>query len=185
MRGVLLAYKNETPEVLAWSVDIQRRIRENNEARYEWMKVLYDAHGVPESDDPKVRGAFLRDDEFSGIAWPRDIELPTGWFRPADTPQLIRPRRTTKATKGVLAEMASLNRPSIRGGLQRRFGMPAHTFAGSGLYTNGVRLEDDAVWVFWGSRDVAHEKSLEKIGEYGWVRVPLTEVIERFGEDIL
>ncbi|MCU1617369.1 MAG: hypothetical protein JWO98_4909 [Frankiales bacterium] len=177
--SALLVYKNERPEVLAWAVDVRGRITKNNAARFEWMTALYDAHGVP--DDDKVRGAFSRGCEFSGISWPDSVPLPAGWFRPVKTPQLVRPRHNSKA---ALAEMARFNRPDARGELAKRFGMPEITFVGNGLYTNGLDFtQDDAVWVTWGTRD-----AVDKLGDvesHGWVRVPLVEYIERFGEDAL
>lgn len=179
----LLAYRNATPEVMAWAEDYKARSKAVLDARFEWMSALYDAHGVP--DDDSVRGAFIRGCSFSGLSWPHDIPLPHGWFRPAQTPQLVRPRGNTKAGKAAGAEMAKFDRPDARRELHRKFGMPEHVFAGNGLYSCGVRMEDDGVWVTWATRDVAQERAMANVADHGWERIPLVDYIQRFGEDDL
>ncbi|WP_100499392.1 hypothetical protein [Geodermatophilus chilensis] len=184
----LLIYRNATPEVMAWAEDYKARAQQVAAARWGWMADLYDAHGVPDDtpdSDARIRGAFTRGCAFSGLSWPDDIPLPDGWFRPVKTPQLVRPRANTKAGKTALAEMARFDRPDARRELRKKFGMPEHVFAGSGLYTSGVRMEDDGVWVTWASRDVAHEKEMANVGDHGWERIPLARYIDRFGEDDL
>lgn len=179
----LAAYRNSKPEVMAWAEDYKRRSTEVHQARYEWMSALYDAHGVPEDD----RGAFVSGERFSGISWPRNTPLPEHWFRPVKTPQLVRPRAKGQGNK-LLKEMAKFDRPDARNELQKRFGMPVLLFVGAHLYTNGVRFEDDGVWVTWGARECADaiEKDKEHdIAAHGWVRVSMVEFIERFGEDAL
>lgn len=179
----LLVYRNSTPEVMAWAEDYKARAERIAAERWEWMRTLYDAHGVP--DDDKVRGAFTRGCTFSGLAWPKDVPLPDGWFRPVKTPQLVRPRQNVKAGKDAAAQMARFDRPDARRELSKRFGMPEFVFHGSGLYNHGVQFEDDGVWVTWGDRGIADEKDMADVESFGWVRVPLTEYIERFGEDAL
>jgi hypothetical protein len=179
--SALLVYKNATPEAMAWAEDFKARTRKTLDARAEWMSALYDAHGVP--DDEQSRGAFVREETFSGLAWPNDCPLPNGWFRPVKTPQLIRPLGNRKAGKVALAEMAKLNYPDARQEMRERLGMPGHAFVGLGLYRPGVKPEDDAVWVTWGTRDASDV--IGNVASFGWQRVPLVEYIARFGEDAL
>lgn len=190
--GPRLAYRLSTPEALAWAEDYKARVVAVKDARHDWMDKLYDAHGIPGEHDGKVRGAFVRGEAFSGLAWPKDAPLPDGWFRPVKTPQLVRPKESTKAGKVAAKEMRQFDTPSMRGEIRKRFGMPDHLFAGNGLYTCGVRLENDGVWVTWASRDVEDELNDPKVMRHhpgfegaGWVRVPLAEYIVRFGEDAL
>lgn len=173
----LLVYRNDAPEVLAWFEDFKARMIAAREKRTDWMAALYDAHGVP--DDETVRGAFVRGERFSGIAWPKDTDLPRGWYRPVKTPELIRPKGGSKASK----DMTRFDLPDMRRELNERFGMPRVIFHGLGMFSPGVRLEDDGAWVTWGSKDVVDQ--LADIEARGWVRVPLVEFIARFGEDAL
>jgi hypothetical protein len=194
--SALLVYRNSTPEALAWAEDYKARAKEVLDARLEWMKAIYDAAGVPDPEpyDKNVRSAWIRSGgAFIGLSWPRsmDSQLPEGWFRPAKEQHLVRPR-ADKRGKKIIAEMRRYDRPDARRELAEKFGMPDHLFAGNGLYTNGVAMKDDGVWVTWGSKDVEDELADPKVmrhyprfADAGWVRVPLVEYIERFGEDAL
>ena len=175
----LLVYRNDTAPVMAWAKDADQRGRATQTARFQWMEAVYDAADVPE----ELRGAFIQDGHrFSGIAWPETIPLPKGWLRPRDTPQLIRPRLGVKIGKTIDAQMREFDFPDTRAEL-RQFGMPGHASVGLSFLSCGVRAEDDGVWVTWGNKDVAN--SLGDVESNGWVRVPLVEYIERFGEDAL
>jgi hypothetical protein len=179
----LAAFRNDGPDVMAWATDYKARSTQVHTARYEWMTALYDAHGVPEDD----RGAFVNGERFSGISWPTAIPMPEHWFRPVKTPQLIRPRAKGAGNR-ILKEMGQFDRPDARRELSSQFGMPQFLFAGAHLYTNGVRFEDDGVWVTWGHKACADEIANNEhydVEAHGWVRVPLVEFIERFGEDAL
>lgn len=187
--SALLAYKNDRPEVMAWSVDIRAREKAVTAARFEWMNAIYNAHGVPDPEpyDKHVRSAWIRNGgAFIGLSWPRELDgnLPDGWFRPVKEQHLVRPRGDSRGKK-VIAEMRQFDRPDARRELEKRFGMHGRTFAGMGLYSCGISYQDDGVWVTWASTDVAKEPWTEKLADYGWVRVPLVEYIERFGEDAL
>jgi len=185
--SALLSYRNSTPEVMAWADDIRAREKVVLTARMEWMKAIYDEAGVPDPEpyNKHVRSAWIRDSgAFIGLSWPRKLDdhLPTGWFRPVKEQHLVRPRGNNKT---AIAEMHKYDRPDARRELEKSFGMHGRTFAGMGFYTCGIRYEDDGVWVTWASTDVAKEPWAQKVGDFGWVRVPLVEYIQRFGEDAL
>jgi hypothetical protein len=175
--SALLVYRINTAEAMAWAEDIKVRTIATREARADWMDKLYNAHEVP--DDDSVRGAFVQGKQFSGISWPKGTDLPRGWYRPVKSPELIRPKGGSKASK----DLRRFDLPDMRRELNERFGMNPVVFHGLGMYSPGVRLEDDGVWVIWGSKDFADQ--LHDVEAHGWVRVPLTEYIERFGEDAL
>jgi hypothetical protein len=175
--SALLVYRNSTPEIMTWAEDFKSRTIAAREARMAWMDALYSAHGVPE--DESVRGAFVQGERFSGISWPTDTNLPRGWYRPTKSPELIRPKSGSKASK----EIHHFDLPDMRHELNERFHMKPVVFHGLGMFSPGVRIEDEAVWVMWGSRDVADQ--LGEAEAHGWVRVSLVDYIARFGEDAL
>lgn len=176
----LLVFRNDTAPVMEWAADVERRTNDIATARYEWMTKLYDEHDVPEDQ----RGAFTAGPyRFSGILWPDSMPLPTGWLRPKDSPQLIRPRLGVKVGKRIDTEMRQFDRPDLGEEMHQRFGMPDRAFAGLSMWSCGFRKEDDGIWVTWGTKDVLPQ--LGDVESHGWVRVPLVEFIERFGEDAL
>ena len=187
-----LVYRNSTPEVMAWSIDVRERATKVAAERWSWAAQFWDAAGVPEKDehDRRLRQLWVRDSgALTGLNWPRNMDdrLPAGWFRPVKEDHLVRPRGDKK-NAAVIAEMKRLSTPDQRQELGK-FGMPGVTFAGSGLYSCSTRHEDDGVWVGWASKDVEDELNEtnrhrpKTPAEHGWVKVPLVEYLQRFGED--
>jgi len=172
-----LVYRNSTPELLAWAADVQARHVQTTQERQVWMDALYDTAGVPTGDPTRV--AYFQGHRFSGLGWPDGVDLPRGWFRPVKTPQLIRPRASNKRLE---KELQRYSQPDQRRELEELHGMRGRAFSGLGLYSCGVRLEEDAVWVTWGTQGVTRE--LEPAAtEHGWERVTLVQYLQRFGEE--
>lgn len=179
----LLVYRNSTPEALAWFADFDKRYRENRSKVIDWLDRFCDAHGGPPRDERATWS--YGDNRVYGITWPIDAEVPKGWRRNPDRRGTIRPHMGTRMGKDADKLLASLGGPSLDDEMADRFGMPRRVMVSehNRMYRYGFRATDDALWVTWGTRDVIDK--LGDIGSHGWVRVPLTEFIERFGEDAL
>lgn len=181
--SALLVYRNSTPEVMAWAEGFKARTSEIGSRRTKWMDAFYSEH-APRIPDNK-RGTFSRGNVFSGVMWPERMDPPKGWRRPSyGDARLIIPDQRYKVGKAAVAAMDALAWPDARRELSQQHGM--RSFATTPLahyWTPGVAIEDDGVWITWGSRDVAPE--LGDVESHGWARVPLVEYIERFGEDAL
>lgn len=181
--SALLAYRNESPEALAWAEDYKARYESKRAVVIDWLDRFCEAHGGP----PKAeRATWSYDDgRITGISWPVDAEVPSGWRRKPDNRKQIVPHRGSRKGKDADKLLAQLSGPSLEDEVDEKFGMPRRVMVAeqSRMYRYGFRMEDDGLWVTWGSRDV--EAKLPAVAERGWVRVPLVKYIERFGEDAL
>ena len=179
----LLIYRNSTPEALAWFADYDRRYREIRAEVIDWLDRFCDENGGP----PREKRATWSygDGRVYGISWPESAAIPRGWRRNPSRRETIRPHMGTRIGKDADKFLLGLRGPSIDNELQERFGMPRRVMVAehSRMYSYGFRATDDALWVTWGTRDVVDK--LGDVESHGWVRVPLTEYIERFGEDAL
>ena len=178
-----LVYRNRSAEAMTWAADVQARHEQIVKDRLAWMDAMYEDAGVP-ADHPD-RGAYfgghVYTHQLTGLAWPADAPLPRGWYRPVKSPELIRPRASSQKQ---LQTLTRYSQPDQRAELSDQLGMRGRAFAGLSYLACGVRLEKDAVWVFWGTAAVAPEVEPRAL-EYGWERVPLRDVLQRFTEEEL
>jgi hypothetical protein len=178
--SALLAYRNATPEVMAWGKDAQARWQAARERQQEWGRQFTAAH-LPGAEPV---GLYVYDSgKVAAVAWPDDAAVPPGWRRPAKERGRIVPRLSTTAGKHAAKALAALAEPDVRSEVAK-LGLPALAFIGFHGYRPGIRFEDDGVWVTYGDRAVAEQVG-EKAEQHGWERVPLVAFIERFGEDQL
>jgi len=179
----LLVYKNESATAVSWMQDYKRRYKAKRTEVMDWLDRFCDAHGGP----PKAERATwsYNDGRLTGIGWPRESDVPKGWRRKPDNRDQIVPHRGSRVGKDADKLLAQLSGPFLDDEVEKQLGMPrrAWVIEHSRSYRYGLRMEDDALWVTWGSRDCAEK--LGDVAAHGWVRVPVAEYIERFGEDAL
>lgn len=181
--STLLVYKNETPEIAAWTADFEQRHKEMRQRQSEWLDRTHVSLGV--TAEQVGHELLTYGPQLAGISWPVDMDVPKGWRRNPSERRTIVPHRSTKIGRHAEDEMRLLYAPDIREELGKRFGVPWSVFVAEHhrMYRCGYRFEDGVGWVTWGTRDV--EDKLDRMADHGWVRVPLVDFIQKFGEDAL
>lgn len=107
----------------------------------------------------------------TGVAHPRDEEIPEGWRRDSKLPEAITPDRRRAAGKRIAKRLQALPQPNPRKAMPG--GMPDMAFGAAALMRPGVARYGDAVYVTWSGEldktDAAH------IDPAVWERVKLSE----------